>query len=694
MPSLRRALRTGWLIVLFSSLAACGASEPSTPAMATAVERATTTSAATGPASFAVRYYHTKLPFSLEPPIGWEVTEDTLGGALAQLTSADGKASIALVSSVPDGADARDENLQTLDPWLATGEEVEEEGAFEFDSGETGHLSRGRAADSTTRAAATLLADGVAVHLLYFTQQEALEATYAEFITSARSLRIEPTEPIEVDRSTTLSLDAGEAEELDPALTHIGPSAAIGDLFRGLVVLDPNLRIRPALAENWQVSSDGAVYTFFLDPEARFHNGRPVTADDVVFSWERAASPELASPTAMTYMGDIAGLAAYHSGQADSITGVKVIDERTLQVTLESPRLTFLHKLAYPVSWVVDRYNVGFPGWEQHPNGTGPYRVLQHLEDQVLLLEADPGFIGGRPPIQYVRYLMYAGYTQQLYEQGEVDQTYVLRDQISRVEDPGDGLYGTLLAEPAMCTYYVTLNTAAPPFDDPKVRRAFARAVDRQRYVEALTDGEDLAAIGLLPPGMPGSGAALNSPLFDPEAARVLLAESRYGSEGLPDIVWTVPTSGGYASAGVSFLADTWQRELGVEVTLEGIEWQDYYTRLDTGDYGQILLEGWCADYPDPENFLEVLFDSGSAQNHARYSSAEFDALAAAARLEADPAARLDLFRQAEQRLLDDSPAIFLSHSGPSFMAWKTYVGGYVPAAIGVPQHHAMWLGE
>ncbi len=120
---------------------------------------------------------------------------------------------------------------------------------------------------------------------------------------------------------------------------------------------------------------------------------------------------------------------------------------------------------------------------------------------------------------------MYAGYTQQLYEQGEVDLTPVTRDQISRVEDPGDGLYGALVTEPAMCTWYVSLNTATPPFDDPKVRQAFAHSVDRERYVEAITNGEDMAAVGLLPPGMPGFGASLDSPTFDPEAARALLAE-------------------------------------------------------------------------------------------------------------------------------------------------------------------------
>ncbi len=131
-----------------------------------------------------------------------------------------------------------------------------------------------------------------------------------------------------------------------------------------------------------------------------------------------------------------------------------------------------------------------------------------------------------------------------------------------------------------------------------------------------------------------------------------------------------------------------------MEVTLEGIEWQDYYTRLDAGDYGQVLLEGWCADYPDGENFLEALFHSGSAENRAHYSSVEFDSVVEAARVESDASPRLELFRQAEQRLLDDSPAIFLSYGGPSLMAWKPYVGGYMPTAIGVPQHHTMWLGE
>ena len=691
MRNLNRAIGLAWMIGTILVLAACATPAPSATPTATAPTPPTPSE--TG--SYPVRYYHSEQPVSFEPPPGWQVSEETDGMGLTDVTDPESGARILLTAQPPSsGASASDENLQAVRTLQGAQAQADVEQELSFNSGEVGYLRRGSASDSSAWAVATLATPDVVVHLQFTAPSQVTEAPFNAFTASARSLQLEPTDPLPIDRAATLSLDAGEAEELDPALTHSGPSGAVGDLFRGLVVLDPSLQVRPALAERWDVSPDGAVYTFHLNPAARFHNGRPVTADDVVFSWERAASPDLGSSTVLTYMGDIAGLGAFNAGDAPSISGLKVIDERTLQVTLEIPRPTFLYKLAYPVSWIVDRYTVGFPGWEQHPNGTGPYRVAQHLKDQVLLLEANPWFYAGPPAIEHIRYLMYAGYTQQLYEQGEVDQAWVTRDQVTRVEDPGDGLYGTLLTEPALCTNYVSFDTSLPPFDDPKVRQAFAHAVDRERYVEAITNGEDLVARGLLPPGMPGYGAALQPPAYDPEAALALLAESGYALNGLPEIVWTVPTSGGWASPAVAFLADTWQRALGVEVRLEGVEWQEYYKRLDAGDYGQILLEGWCADYPDPENFLEALFHSASAQNHAYYISAEFDGLVESARVKTDVSIRLELYRQAEQLLLDDSPAVFLNHSGPSFMVWKPYTAGYLPSAIGVPQHAAMWMGE
>lgn len=676
-------------LLIFS---ACGPAAPATDAVPPPTR--TPLPPAGDDGTYPVRYFHTEMPVSLEPPPGWQVSEEAGGMDLAEITDAQSGARILLTAEQPNaGADASDANLQAVRTLHGAEAAVDEATGFTFETGEPGYLRRG-VAEANTWAVATLATQEVVLHLALSSATTAGQANLESFLAAARSLRIESYDPLPFDRATTLSLYAGEAEELDPAITHRGPSGAVGDLFRGLIVLDPNLQVRPAIAERWDVSSDGAVYTFHLNPAARFHNGRPVTAEDVVFSWERAASPATGSSTVLTYMGDIAGLAAFNAGESDSISGLQSLDERTLQVTLAIPRPTFLYRLAYPVSWIVDRHNVGFPGWERHPNGTGPYRVLQHLEDQVLLLEASPYYYGDPPALKRVRYLMYAGYMQQLYEQGEVDQAYVTRDQITRVEDPSDGLYGTLTTEPAMCTSYVTFNTSVPPFDDPKVRQALARAVDRQRYVEAITNGEDPPARGLLPPGMPGFGAELQIPTYDRDAARALLAESGYGFSALPEIVWSVPTSGGWVSPAVAFLADGWRRDLGIEVRLEGIEWQEYYQRLDAGDYGQILMEGWCADYPDPENFLEALFHSTSAQNHAHYASAAYDRLVEAARVEMDQTARMEAYRQAEQLLLDDAPVVFLNHSGPSFMVWSPGVGGYLPSAIGVPQHAGMWKSD
>jgi ABC-type transport system substrate-binding protein len=210
--------------------------------------------------------------------------------------------------------------------------------------------------------------------------------------------------------------------------------------------------------------------------------------------------------------------------------------------------------------------------------------------------------------------------------------------------------------------------------------------------VEAISDGEALQAVGLLPPGMPGFTPAPLGTGYDPAEARQLLAESSYAAHGLPPIVWTLPTSGGYASPAASLLVDMWREVLGVDVTLEGVDWSDYDRRIDRGDYGQILFEGWCADYPDPQNFLDVLFHSGSAQNHAGYSSGTFDRLVEDARTEPGAGRRLDLYRSAEQVLLKDAPAVFLDYSGPSYTVWKPRVHGYAPAPIGVPQHQWMWV--
>jgi oligopeptide transport system substrate-binding protein len=652
---------------------------------------------------FPVRYYHSQYNVSIELPLGWGVEEFDGPQTLAFLFDPETEAAITCVrSEVNKGLTEEEANEAFLEEWLGDSEiELTLQDAYRTAQSLSGWLSAGftevagEIGSETARwGLASVINDGTAFHLALFFSGGGSESMDDTFLRVAASLQFEPMEAIEVRREAALYLSSGEPITLDPALTHYGASGMIGDLFSGLVALDAQLEVRPGLAENWEVGEGGTLYTFHLHSEARFHNGRPVTAEDVLFSWQRAAHPNTGSETVMLYMGDIVGVEAYHNGQVETIDGVEVIDDHTLQVRIEAPVPYFLAKLTYPVAWVVDRYNVVLPNWESHPNGTGPFRHLQHLEEEIFILERNPWYYNEAPRLEYVVYLIYAGYTQRLFETGEVDYAGLTRDQLDRASDPNDGLFGAVFTETDLCTYYVTFNTRLPPFDDPNVRRGFVHAVDRERYVEAITNGEAVVGRGLLPPGMPGYSDEIVLPNYDPGLARELIATSPYydGSQDPPPIIWTLPTSGGYYSPAAAFLVDTWEEVLGVTILVEGIDWESYNDQIDAGLYGQLLNEGWCADYPDPENFLDVLFYSESAQNHAYYTNPAFDTLIEKARAEPDIEERLKIYREAEQILVGDAPLLILHHSASSYGVWKSYIKGYIPSPIGVPQHASMWV--
>ena len=188
------------------------------------------------------------------------------------------------------------------------------------------------------------------------------------------------------DPAETVYLMGSQPETLDPALTHGGPSGPIGHIFSGLVQLDTSLQVVPDLAAGWEIGEGGTRYTFYLHPGARFHDGRPVTAQDVIASWERATDPALGSDTALTYLGDIVGVAEKMAGSATTIAGVRALDQHTLQVEIDAPKITFLAKLAYPVAFVVDPEDVAAPGWDHEPNGSGPFRLESWQDDEILVL--------------------------------------------------------------------------------------------------------------------------------------------------------------------------------------------------------------------------------------------------------------------------------------------------------------------
>ena len=491
--------------------------------------------------------------------------------------------------------------------------------------------------------------------------------------------------PFGVERDQALFLAGGEPTTLDPAKSHSGADSILGDIFSGLVKLTPELQVIPDLAESWTVSPDGKVYTFYLRQDVRFHNGKAFTAHDVKYSWERACDPDTESDTAETYLGDIVGVAEVISGEETEISGVQIIDDYTLEVTLDEAKAYFPYKLAYVASWIVDSETID--EIEDLPNGTGPFKMVRHDEEELIILARNENYYRGFVSLEYVVFPLYQGYSIRLYESGDIDMVYVDEELVDRAEDPLDPLYGNVQSATELCTYYTLFDTTRPPFDDIKVREAFTKAIDKDRYNDVVYEGNGVIANGLYPPGLPGYTTDAQSIPFDPDQAQAALASSSYGGpDDLPEIVLTTSGEGGDLYPSDAILIQMWEEVLGVSIVVEQINYESYFDEIYAGNHGQIIPLGWCADYPDPENFADILFHTGAEQNLSEYSNPELDALLEEARSMTDVADRMALYQEIEQTIIDDMPAIFLAHSRPYYLVTKPYVSGYKVSPIGVSQ--------
>lgn len=384
------------------------------------------------------------------------------------------------------------------------------------------------------------------------------------------------------------------------------------------------------------------------------------------------------SPVAQTYLGDIVGADAMVKGEAASLKGVQVLDAQTLQVTIKAPFPYFLAKLTYPTSFVVDRANVeSGEDWTDAPNGTGAFKIKVWQKDDLLILERNDDWYGGAPALAHAVYRIFAGHPIQMYENSETDLTDVYVSYIDRFQDPANSHNSHLREGTSLCTSYLGFNVEKPPFDDPKVRQAMALALEIDKEIEVSLQGLDQRAVGFVPPGMLGHNEALEPLAFDSEAARTLLDESRYGgAENVPPIT-------SYSSNSAIHWA--WREHLGLEVeAVTVVEFSDWLERLDNEEFG-VFTSGWCADYPDPQNFLDVLFHSDSDENRFGYGNEEVDGLLEEAAVELDVERRISLYQQAEKLILDDWVAVPLWHHR-DFLLVQPYVKGFEVTPIGVPQ--------
>lgn len=507
-------------------------------------------------------------------------------------------------------------------------------------------------------------------------------------------------------------LPGAEPTTLDPHLSGDSTSSEyVVEIFSGLLKYNRDLELVPDIAASYDVSDDGLVYTFKLRDDAVFQDGKPIRAEDFKWSFERACDPATGSTTADTYLGDVVGCRDKLQNKAEEVKGVEVIDELTLQLTIDEPKGFFPAKMTYPTAYALDRENVESGGaeWFKEANGSGPFKLAEYSpEENTIVLDRNENFYGDpKPTLERVIYLISApinpmsGYEEGLSSLGAsagvtYDAIPLSISDLSRATDPNNPLSKEFVSAPTLSVSYVGFNVEKPPFDDPKIRQAFNLALDKRRMVKLVFQDTVPVANGIVPPTMPGyENPDLSDYEFDPERAQALVAESSYGDvTELPDITLNVPGEGSEAGPIVETMVESYKENLGVEISVEQTPWPEFLADLSRADMPyQMYSLGWVADYPDPQDFLEVLFYSTSSQNQGGYSNPEVDALLDQARGVQDPKERLALYQQAEQMILDDAAWIPLYFSVENWLV-KPYVQDFWIPPLHVPKFQYISIAE
>jgi len=472
---------------------------------------------------------------------------------------------------------------------------------------------------------------------------------------------------------------------------------------------DEEICLVPNIAAGWPekvVNADGTVtYTFTLRDDVFWHfgqdeNGDPrrVTAQDFKYSWERAGKPRNASSTFELYLSDIVGATPYNRGQARTISGIEVVDDFTLAVTIDADKPYWLWNMAYTTSFVVDEVQVeASPNWTDNPNGTGPFKLAEHIPGNRMVLTANESYHLGAPYLDRVEINLAGGSTVTKYETGELDVAGIGLADLNRVRNPSDPLNADLVeGRNEIGTSFIGFNTIDPVLQNVELRQALAMAIDKELLVETTLENAVVVASTFTPPGMPDYVPPTEAGLtYDPDTARQLLRDAGYtveqGANGawtsnVPELEIAVSGQGADAASWLQAVVEMWRQELGVIVAIDMRgDFLAFQEDLKFGRF-QLITSGWVADYPDPQDFIDLKLTCNRdvRNNETRYCNEAVDALVIAARTEQDVAKRMALYREAETLMLQDVPIIPMFH-GKNMVLRKSYVEDFFPQPMIMP---------
>jgi ABC-type oligopeptide transport system substrate-binding subunit/class 3 adenylate cyclase len=489
--------------------------------------------------------------------------------------------------------------------------------------------------------------------------QRAGDAQWEDMLPAPHPLRLNTTNP------TTL----------DPTMAEDARSGAkISQLFSGLVEQRLDLEVVPDVAQSWEILEGGKRYLFHLREDVLWSDGRPVSAGDFEYAWKRVLDPAFGMPLA-SLLDDIKGAGDFRQGRVsdpDSV-GVKALDEVTLLVDLEGPTGYFLHLLANTITFPVPRHVVKLHGeaWAEpeHIVTCGPFRLEAWKPGELMTLTRNPNypgrFSGNLERVELLLCDLEPIGSLEMYESNQLDAVDVTAFEMDRMPQRYAGEYRRF---PQLVTAYLQFDVSRPPFDDVRVRQAFALATDREALVKAARPNCFPATGGFVPPGMPGHQSGIGL-AYNLQRARQLLAEASYaGGVGFPVVECVARTD--QADLGENLQAQ-WQENLGVKIKWEAVEWQAILARLGE-DVPHLLIMGWMADYPDPDNFLRARIDHIEQQSGWRNEA--YENLVKQAQRSLDQEERIKLYVEAEQILAEEAPIMPIFHTSSRLLVkpWVT----------------------
>ena len=439
----------------------------------------------------------------------------------------------------------------------------------------------------------------------------------------------------------------------------------VQQVYDGLVAFDSNLRVIPGLAESWTVSRDGRTYVFKLRKDIRFHNGKEVTAEDVVASLTRLVHPDN-DTSAKEYLYRIKGAVQYKEGKSGSVSGIRKKSDTEVVIEMLEPYAPFLSVLAMPVSKIVPHEMIDDPEQPlgRTPVGTGAFR-FESWKDGAIVLKANKDYFAGEPLLDEIRFIFYPAE-----KRDEVFPDF-LAGKLEACPIPGSADLGELrsknyqvLVRPRLSIMFYGMNIRKPPMDDPELRRALMLALDRATLFTEVMGTRYPAAEQILPPGMPGYSPENALAVYNPDAARNHLDRSRYPEgKGLPEITLASVSHSSLAKNELELFRRNLET-LGVRLKPIFVEtWEEFKKGIEEGRY-HLFRYALNADFPDPEDLLPSIVETGGSHNFTGYGKSEVDRLIQQARGEMDPVKRITLYREVERLVLDDPPlipVIFLS---------------------------------